>query len=249
MSYLTAVIIMLVILVVIAVIFWGIPMLKREKPSKGGSLVVAPPPPPGSAGGYGPYGPGTSKMAFIAATASLPLDQDFGPQSTAAATRSAGGFAGGRAEHHGTGSNHLDASPSLEWYDWHDRQDSREGLTGRREHHGTGSNHLDASPSLEWYGWHDRFRKEGHGGWRHHLDASPSLEWYGPGGQLESPPAPIHASVEGFSGSRKERYGEPPGMIRAVHQDELGFRGWADMPGDYEGSSASAISAYMQRSA
>lgn len=212
MSYLTAVIIMLVILVVIAAIFWGIPMLKREKPSKGGSLVVAPP--PGSAGGYGPYGPGTSKMASIAASASLPLDQDFGPQSTAAATRSARGFAGGRAEHHGTGSNHL-----------------------------------DASPSLEWYGWHDRFRKEGHGGWRHHLDASPSLEWYGPGGQLETPSAPVHASVDGFSGSRKERYGEPPGMIRAVHHDELGFRGWADMPGDYEGSSASAVSAYMQRSA
>jgi hypothetical protein len=38
-------------------------------------------------------------------------------------------------------------------------------------------------------------------------------------------------------------------MIRAVHQDELGFRGGADMPGDYEGSSASAISADMQRSA
>lgn len=184
MSYLTAVIIMLVILVAIAGVFWGVPMLKREKPSKGGSLVAAPPPPPGSAGSYDPK---TSEMAFIAASAPLPLDQDFGPQSTAAATRSAGGFAGGRAEHHG--------------------------------------------------------------GWRNHLDASPSLEWYGPGGQPESPLAPMRASVDGFSGSRKERYGEPPGMIRAVHQDELGFRGWADMPGDYEGSSASAISAYMQRSA
>lgn len=47
----------------------------------------------------------------------------------------------------------------------------------------------------------------------------------------------------------KEHYGEPPGLIRAVHRDELGFRGWADMPGDYEGNSASAVSAYVQRSA
>ena len=47
----------------------------------------------------------------------------------------------------------------------------------------------------------------------------------------------------------KEGYGEPPGMIRAIHRDELGFRGWADMPGSYEGSSASSISAYMLRSA
>ncbi len=47
----------------------------------------------------------------------------------------------------------------------------------------------------------------------------------------------------------KEGYGEPPGMIRAIHRDELGFRGWADMPGSYEGSSASSVSAYMMRSA
>lgn len=231
MSYLTAIIIMLIVIVVVAVIFWGIPMLKREKPTAGGTLVVTPPLPPGSAGGYGPYGPGTSKMAFVAASAPLPLDQDFGPQSTAAGK---GGFAGGRAEHHGASTNHLGAAPSLEWYDGHDRH---EGMAGRAEHL------LDASPSLEWYGWHDRFRKEGHGGWRHHLHASPSLEWYGPGGQLAAP------HTDSFGGPRKERYGEPPGMLRAVHQDELGFRGWADMPGDFEGSSASAISAYMQRSA
>lgn len=69
--------------------------------------------------------------------------------------------------------------------------------------------------------------KETHGGWSNHLHADPSLQWY----------------------RKKENYGDPPGMIRAVHQDELGFRGWADMPGDYEGSSASAVSAYAERSA
>ena len=47
----------------------------------------------------------------------------------------------------------------------------------------------------------------------------------------------------------KENYGEPPGLIRAVHRDELGFRGWSDMPGDYEGSTASAMSAFIDRSA
>ena len=86
-------------------------------------------------------------------------------------------------------------------------------------------------------------RKEGHGGWRQHLHASPALEWYAPGGQYVAQPA-----RESFGG-RKESYGEPPGALRAVHQDELGFRGWADMPGDFEGSSASAVSAYVQRSA
>lgn len=74
---------------------------------------------------------------------------------------------------------------------------------------------------------------ENYGSWNHHLHASPSLEWYG---------------AESFT-PRKEHYGEPPGMIRGIHQDELGFRGWSDMPGDYEGSSASAVSAYIQRSA
>lgn len=48
---------------------------------------------------------------------------------------------------------------------------------------------------------------------------------------------------------RKEHYGEPPGNLRAIHHDELGFRGWADMPGEYEGSSASALSAFIERSA
>jgi hypothetical protein len=50
-------------------------------------------------------------------------------------------------------------------------------------------------------------------------------------------------------GGNKENYGEPPGTLRAVHRDELGYRGWADAPGDFEGSTASALSAYVMRSA
>lgn len=50
-------------------------------------------------------------------------------------------------------------------------------------------------------------------------------------------------------GRKKEGYGEPPGNLRAVHRDELGYRGWADAPGSYEGSSASAVSAFAMRSA
>lgn len=49
--------------------------------------------------------------------------------------------------------------------------------------------------------------------------------------------------------TNKENYGEPPGTLRAVHRDELGYRGWADAPGGYEGSTASALSAYVMRSA
>jgi hypothetical protein len=112
-----------------------------------------------------------------------------------------------------------------------------------KETHGGWSQHLQSSPAREWYapgGQYSQSRKEGHGGWSQHLHASPALEWYAPGGQ--------YAARERFGG-RKEKYGEPPGMLRAVHQDELGFRGWADMPGDFEGSSASAVSAYVQRSA
>lgn len=144
------------------------------------------------------------------------------------------------------------------------------GTDQAKEHYGGWNHHLHSDPSLEWYGWHDRFRKEGHGGWNHHIDASPSLEWYSYGQPSGDPLAddfgggvgdtalsiePFAARAEGFDArsenfaARKEKYGEPPGMIRAVHQDELGFRGWADMPGDFEGSSASAVSAYIQRSA
>lgn len=61
--------------------------------------------------------------------------------------------------------------------------------------------------------------------------------------------APLPVGADRPDVGVKERYGEPPGMLRAVHRDELGFRGWADMPGDYEGSSASAVSAYIERSA
>ena len=80
--------------------------------------------------------------------------------------------------------------------------------------------------------------RETYSGWNYHLDASPALHWY-----TDS------AKAAAKKGGKKENYGEPPGLIRAVHQDELGFRGWSDMPGDYEGSSASAVSAYAMRSA
>jgi len=47
----------------------------------------------------------------------------------------------------------------------------------------------------------------------------------------------------------KEGYGGPPGALRAIHHNELGYRGWADNPGDFEGSSASGMSGYVVRSA
>lgn len=47
----------------------------------------------------------------------------------------------------------------------------------------------------------------------------------------------------------REQYGEPPGLLRAVHHDELGFRGWADMPGEFEGNSVSALLAHVERNA
>lgn len=119
----------------------------------------------------------------------------------------------------------------------------------RKEEHGGWQHHLNADPSLEWWGPQGQLTraagknatKEAHGGWQHHLNADPTLEWWGPRGQL--------TRATSKNATKKEHYGEPPGMIRAVHQDELGFRGWADMPGDYEGSSAASVSAYIQRSA
>jgi len=70
-----------------------------------------------------------------------------------------------------------------------------------------------------------------------HSDAPrDSLEWLDYHASLQAPPT-------------KENYGEPPGLLRAVHRDELGPRGWPDMPPEYEGSSASALSAFMERSA
>ncbi len=47
----------------------------------------------------------------------------------------------------------------------------------------------------------------------------------------------------------KEKYGEPPGFARVLDHKDLGHRGWSDMPGDYEGNSASSVSAYIMRSA
>lgn len=47
----------------------------------------------------------------------------------------------------------------------------------------------------------------------------------------------------------KEKYGEPPGLDRSLDHKDLGSRGWSDAPGDYEGNSASSVSAYVLRSA
>lgn len=57
----------------------------------------------------------------------------------------------------------------------------------------------------------------------------------------------IIMSVCFSNGKKVERYGVPPGNVRGVHQDELGPRGFADNPPEFQGSSASAISAYIMR--
>jgi hypothetical protein len=44
----------------------------------------------------------------------------------------------------------------------------------------------------------------------------------------------------------KEQYGEPPGLLRSLNHKDLG---WSDMPGDFEGNSASSVSAHTLRSA
>ena len=49
--------------------------------------------------------------------------------------------------------------------------------------------------------------------------------------------------------ANKEHYGEPPGMLPSVWYRGYAPTGWADMPREYEGSSASAVSAYMMWSA
>ncbi len=46
-----------------------------------------------------------------------------------------------------------------------------------------------------------------------------------------------------------EHYGPPPGRARALSHTELGDRGWAEGPREYEANSASSISALMLRSA
>jgi hypothetical protein len=50
-------------------------------------------------------------------------------------------------------------------------------------------------------------------------------------------------------GSRAEHYGSPPGMLPSVWYRGYAPAGWADMPRDYEGNTASAISAYAMWSA
>ncbi len=131
---------MVIVLVVVAALFWGVPGLRRERPSQG-KMVVAPPLPPGSAGGAA--APPASDLAFVSRGGPAPADGSF-----------------------------------------------------HRE----------------------------------------------PFGGMQLPLAEVIPA-------RKEHYGEPPGDLRAVHHDELGFRGWADMPGEYEGTSASALSAFIERSA
>lgn len=61
-------------------------------------------------------------------------------------------------------------------------------------------------------------------------------------------PAPAQAA-------HRERYGEPPGMVRAVSEDYLPLdRGWAHerydrLNREYEGNTASAMSQFILRSA
>jgi hypothetical protein len=50
------------------------------------------------------------------------------------------------------------------------------------------------------------------------------------------------SSIKGL----KERYGEPPGLLRSLDHKDLR---WPDMPGDFEGNSASSVSAHILRSA
>jgi hypothetical protein len=45
----------------------------------------------------------------------------------------------------------------------------------------------------------------------------------------------------------KEHYGPPPGKARALSHNELGDRGWAEWPREYEANSASSISHMMLR--
>lgn len=53
-----------------------------------------------------------------------------------------------------------------------------------------------------------------------------------------APPAPA-----------REGYGQPPGNVRAITHDELGYRGWADAPPAYQGRTASSTSHVIERSA
>lgn len=55
-------------------------------------------------------------------------------------------------------------------------------------------------------------------------------------------------SVSPSAGPR-ERYGPPPGMVRALSHYELGDRGWPSYPWEYDANTASAISHMIERSA
>jgi hypothetical protein len=60
----------------------------------------------------------------------------------------------------------------------------------------------------------------------------------------------LHAGRSGRpSSANREKYGPPPGMMRALDHRELGDRGWPSWDKAYEGSSASSISHMMLRSA
>ena len=48
---------------------------------------------------------------------------------------------------------------------------------------------------------------------------------------------------------KKEGYGPPPGMNRAISHYELGCRGWPQYPPEYHANTASAISHMIERSA
>lgn len=52
-----------------------------------------------------------------------------------------------------------------------------------------------------------------------------------------------------YDHSKKEKYGPPPGMARAISHKELGYRGWPEANNSYQGSSASSVAHMVERSA
>ena len=72
-------------------------------------------------------------------------------------------------------------------------------------------------------------------------------------GPASWPAAPSAVPSAARPAARREKYGPPPGMARAVDWRELpllyGPRGFATGPREYEGSSAGALGAYIERSA
>jgi hypothetical protein len=65
--------------------------------------------------------------------------------------------------------------------------------------------------------------------------------------------APPIATARAKTKGRREKYGPPPGMARAISPDELpylvGDRGWANWPRELEGNTASSVSHFIERSA